>query len=503
MSDYFMTLSVPPEKPTPLEKPPQSVSPQVDANVNDTITSGLNKCGMRSGGVNNLVSLLNARSLKLNDSTHPSSRDRTGLDIRQLVKKNLAPCNNIDTVQDLLKSLKVKPGVRLEVIQLAESLLNKGNIHDFLRFSQQNIATNPRLQSSEGVLLKRDRDNPPIVNFGPIDNHQSKKGSRDVLAYFGGIGTGLKSDGKHTGVLYNKGENTAVDLLPYEEKRNNETGKMELGFYGIVRGDSGQVATMGGFKEGDQTSEAQAKEFFEEMLSGSAPDLGEKAQTAIKNIVDTKVSEHEERENGINGKGVKVTAFHRSMYTKQAEAELKLVQINKSHPFFLRDLTQYIKDNSEVCFTGPMIRDSRNTDDSIVTTTASIMRFSQELMGILTKAGLSLKPGDDALKVNFQIMGANFHDDSFASHSNLQSSAAARYLATKLKNDEPIPDSILKQLQDLDHHIDTKIIEGTRESEAEYTKKTDKSRVDEIVHKLNLGVLDCIVGPKTAKGLKV
>lgn len=263
------------------------------------------------------------------------------------------------------------------------------------------------------------------------------------------LNTGIKE----RGVIGLYGPNHAVDVGLLTVKKDNE-GKLSLYAYGIMKGK--KPAFCGGFAEYTDKDENgfvigrdiwllnQAREFFEEMVSGSiklvepfAGSLEKEYQRAIASRVESRggkpLSEHQVKEIGA-----------------QIETQLKLRQVQEQDPGFLQRLNEIFQESQE-CYSGPVRSSNRNTDTAWVETYLSWVRMDDEkwdyICGENPVFDYQLSAGDDADDVVAHRIDENLLKSANGTHSAMFLFMAASYLLDSQKRGLKLDPSVLQQLE--------------------------------------------------------
>jgi hypothetical protein len=250
---------------------------------------------------------------------------------------------------------------------------------------------------------------------------------------------GIRGPGK----LWHFGPNIAVDngILLF---RPDEKGVMTAYVRGIIRGDNNKPAMAGGFAKtvqdvtGAHSFDAAAdrltrcEEFFEEMVSGSVTLLPAYAQR-----LDKTLKGHEAGEQ---------------------EVALKMEQVKTLDPGFWQRLEEIVG-KARICYQGPVICGSRNTDTSWIETSVGWYVLDEAAWNHIKGAdannfGYEISAGDDAAGIICQKLDGKLLNDATDSHGALMAYMAASWLLdAQERNVAPDP-AILRQFEELAAHME-------------------------------------------------
>lgn len=278
--------------------------------------------------------------------------------------------------------------------------------------------------------------------------------------------TGLKGPGAY----YFVGPNQAVDFVPFYIV--GEGQNQQLAFQGIVRNhdkraDQPALAINGGIVENkDDVIGTIAKEFFEEMLSGSVP-LNEEADD-IKAEISRRLGERLEK----IGDKVKPSlerqadgsvdlrypeGFIDTQY-RQIVTEMKLEKALVEDPDVLTRIEGFIKEKGQVSYAGPVLGDWRNTNnawmESTVTYVSPLTPKDMERLQIGAGRKYQFVGGDDAASSKIHVINPNFLDRSFASHGPFVMFSAAALAIDFQEQGRELPASVVKQLSEVAAHAE-------------------------------------------------
>lgn len=265
----------------------------------------------------------------------------------------------------------------------------------------------------------------------------------------------LKTGIKERGVIGLYGPNHAVDVGVLTVKKD-KAGKPTLQAYGIMKG--GDAAFCGGFaeytdkdKNGFVTGRDiwilnQAKEFFEEMVSGSielAPPFAGKLEEEYQSTIASRVEK----------RGGKPLPEHQAKEIRaQIETELKLRQVQEQDPGFLQRLHEVFQSGQE-CYAGPVRSSSRNTDTAWMETYLSWVFMDDDrwnyIRGENPPFDYQLAAGDDADDVVAHRIDENLLKSATGTHSAMFLFMAASYLLDAQKKGLKLDSSVLAQLEEV------------------------------------------------------
>ena len=279
------------------------------------------------------------------------------------------------------------------------------------------------------------------------------------------MNTGLTGRGS----LGRFGPNHAVDsgiLIMKKDEQDRET----LYALGILRKyDNNEPAVAGGFVEFQKTeddtykydrdlvTETQARELFEEMISGSI-----KLQPALSHIADVHVREAIEKATQSGTRTV--PEEEQKKIQAQIETEFKLKQITIHDRTFLQRLKDTMADGRE-CFAGPGLNDSRNTNNAWIETRLSWFLMDEKTWAYIRGENppfpYEFSAGDDASAVVEHRLDDKLLHTAFGGHSALFGYMTASYLLDSQEKNRDVPESILEQVKTMcqyyDHMTDSKI----------------------------------------------
>lgn len=264
------------------------------------------------------------------------------------------------------------------------------------------------------------------------------------------INTGIKG----RGVAGLHGPNHAVDVGVLTVKED-ETDTPSLYAYGIKKGR--RAAFCGGFTEYNEKDENgivagrdawvlnQAKEFFEEMVSGSVELISPFAEGLEAKYQKELASRIEKRE------GKPLPERQVNEIRKQIETELKLRQVQEQDPDFLRRLHEVFQEGRE-CFAGPVRATSRSTNTSWMETYLSWVFMDDKtwnhIRGEDPPFDYQFAAGDDADDVVAHRIDKNLLENSAGTHSAMFLFMSASYLLDSQKKGIEIDPNIINQLEE-------------------------------------------------------
>jgi hypothetical protein len=265
----------------------------------------------------------------------------------------------------------------------------------------------------------------------------------------------LKTGIRGRGVIGLYGPNHAVDVGVLTIKPD-EAGAPRLYAYGIMKGK--RPAFCGGFAEyeykqteGFSTGRsawvlAQAKEFFEEMLSGSIeldPDFESRLESEYGQEIDSRLAKRD---------GKLLPEHQLTEIKAQIRTRLKLAQIMQNDPDFFARLHALFESGIE-CYAGPVRSSNRNTDTSWMETYLSWVFVDDaiwaHIRGNHPRYNYQLAAGDDADEVVAHKLSPTLLEDATGTHSAMFLFMAASFLLESQKIGRSIPDIILRQMEEL------------------------------------------------------
>jgi len=255
--------------------------------------------------------------------------------------------------------------------------------------------------------------------------------------------TGLRGPG----ALGRFGPNLAVDngVLRLRPDRN---GVMHAYAVGITRKyDNDAAAIAGGFAKlskgaggaylYDRNAEllSRTEEFFEEMISGSVKLLPAFASQRRPGLSPEKDAAE--------------------------EAALKLAQVRALDPGFLARLEEVIG-KAQLCYAGPVLNASRNTDHSWIETRVSWFLLDDAVWDYIKGAdpqhfGYALAAGDDASALVEFRLGPELIDRAFDSHGAFFTYMAASFLLDAQAQGRALAPSVIAQCEEMAQHLEQKI----------------------------------------------
>jgi hypothetical protein len=251
------------------------------------------------------------------------------------------------------------------------------------------------------------------------------------------------------GLLGLFGPNHAVDNGGLLAVRTDEqTGKRGLFILGITRKyDNNAPALPGGFAKYANGSfvfdhnvmiDTQVEEFFEEVISDSVALMPEFANQ-VESRFDRTIAEIEEKRRS------SVAADHRDEIHDQTVTALKLEQVRKYDPEFMKRLRDHFAASHE-CFAGPVLNDPRNTNNAWIESRLSWALFDDaawEKIRGNNKFNYALTGGDDASSVVWHKFTPETIAKAYASHGTMMSMMVASYLLKAQVSDRQVLDQCL------------------------------------------------------------
>lgn len=257
------------------------------------------------------------------------------------------------------------------------------------------------------------------------------------------------------GVIGRYGPNHAVDVgLLSVQKDDN--GQLALHAYGILKGKTPYFC--GGFAEYDELNQDgfiigrdiwidnQAKEFFEEMVSGSIELLPEFAEQ-LEDKFQSEIAHRVERRGGIA-----VPDGEYNLVKKQIETELKMEQVEKYDPEFFKRVRSFFAQGKE-CYRGPVRSSARNTNTSWMETYLSWAELDEQnwndIRGDQPVFDYQLSAGDDADGVKAHRIDSDLLDATTGTHSAMFLFMAASYVLDQQEKDYALTSSVMDQLKEV------------------------------------------------------
>lgn len=260
------------------------------------------------------------------------------------------------------------------------------------------------------------------------------------------------------GVLGRFGPNHAVDngaLVLWDDKQGIPTLKM----IGILRKhDDNAPAFSGGFADYAKTENGayrfdrdavvrtQAKEFFEEMISGSIDLLPEYAARLDEMVAEEVTLREKKRE------GRPLSRYDLHELREQKETALRLEQVEDHDPSFMERLRGLVAQGLE-CFAGPVLNDNRNTNNAWIESRLTGFVLDSAAWGTLRGEDpvfdYRLVAGDDASGVVLHTFGADFVEKAYASHGAMACFLMASYLLRVQEQRSGLSPDILAQAEEM------------------------------------------------------
>ena len=357
-----------------------------------------------------------------------------------------------------------------DITKLARRLVKQAAVYDVEK-AENTLAIDARYRC-DGI--ERDPQNPSYYDHEAIigkawaddstnplqENEQWNEGRRKAAALYNvekGVAENpyIKTGLKGRGILGGFGPNHAVDsgaLQIAQDSNGNDVLKVLT----IVRADNNKPAFAGGFvewkKDADGTYrydlekavETQAKEFFEEMVSGSV-DLMPEYERQIEPRFHQQIESLELTRKSVVGDD------ERHEIKNQIIAELKVEQVETHDPGFFARLKDVIWEGT-VCFNGPVLNEARSTDNAWIESYLSWYMMDDDAWDYIKgddKFGYDIVPGDDATAAGFRELDARLVLNASASHGPMMCYMAASYILAEQRKGREIAPSIMKQLSDI------------------------------------------------------
>jgi hypothetical protein len=255
------------------------------------------------------------------------------------------------------------------------------------------------------------------------------------------IRTGLRGPG----VLGQFGPNQAVDngvicLKP------DAAGKPTAYAIGITRKwDGGQAAFAGGFVKQEKNAagvyavdrkallKSRVEEFFEEMISGS---IALRPEYAARLAPAAEASEKSD----------------------QKETALKMEQVRALDPGFFTRLEEVLG-KGRVCYEGPVLNGTRNTDTSWIETSLSWIELDSKTWDYikgadLQKMGYALAAGDDAGSVVYHRLDGRLIAQAYDSHGAFFAYMSASFLLDAQEKGRAPDPAIVAQFEDMADYLE-------------------------------------------------
>lgn len=262
------------------------------------------------------------------------------------------------------------------------------------------------------------------------------------------------------GIIGAYAPNIAVDV-GIVSVGNDKFGHDTLYAYGIMK--DGKPAFCGGFAEYDKKDEHgfitgreiwtpnQAKETFEEMISGSI-ELTEaqrrEVETEFEKVIEARTKARDRKS---------IPDIQKAIIHAQVTTEYKLKLVEENDPTFLGRLYNFF-DNSIECFTGPVRSSNRNTNTAWMETYLSWNFLNaakwEEIKGKNPAFPYAFKAGDDADAVVPHKIDKTLLENASGTHSAMFVYMAASYLLHTQEKGESVPQTIIKQLEEVAAFLD-------------------------------------------------
>lgn len=242
--------------------------------------------------------------------------------------------------------------------------------------------------------------------------------------------------------------------------QQDETGKPALHAYGIMKG--GRAAFCGGMAEYEKTDENgfvinhdiwaynQAKEFFEEMMSGSIT-LLEPYASRLEPAYQAVLTQSTEKNGG------ELSDTLKEQIKAQIETELKLEQVNEYDPDLLKRIYILFQSATEA-YAGPVRSSSRNTDTAWMETYLSWVSMDDStweyIRGENPVFDYQLAAGDDADDVVAHRIDRNLMESATGTHSAMFAFMAASFLLHAQKERYVLSPEIIQQMEELAKFLD-------------------------------------------------
>lgn len=270
------------------------------------------------------------------------------------------------------------------------------------------------------------------------------------------------------GVIGRYGPNHAVDngvlrIMP------NKDGKPTLHALGIVRKDNGLSALCGGFTEfnKDQNGQyhytqsdmvtTQAKEFIEELVSGSVELLPKYAEG-----LDEEIDQALNRRTLAQGKPVSDKQI--VTITDELTTHRKIIQIEQEDPQFIQNI-EHAFTHAHPCYAGPVFNSDRNTNQAWMETRLSWIMLDEtawDKMKGRNRFNYQLAAGDDAQSVLWHELTPDLMKKANGSHDAYFAHLLNGYLLTQDHTDREILQNVKQQSQDLADYFRSTALEPTR-----------------------------------------
>lgn len=243
-----------------------------------------------------------------------------------------------------------------------------------------------------------------------------------------------------------------------------------LSVLGITRKYDGNAPAMaGGFAKFERAADgsydfdaateirSRADEFFEEMISGSVPLLPE-----FEDQVETHTAQTIDQIESQRG-GQSVASDHRAAITEEVRTELKMAQVAKYDPGFLKRLHDHIA-LGQPCFAGPVLCDPRNTNTSWIESRMACVLFNdsvwESIKGDSPAFDYAIAGGDDASGAQWHMFSPTLMSSAFASHGAMMVFLAVMYMTQQQLHDIPVPGGVVEQLDAVESYLSTYKVAG-------------------------------------------
>lgn len=257
------------------------------------------------------------------------------------------------------------------------------------------------------------------------------------------------------GVIGRFGPNHAVDdgvlrIMP------NKDGKPTLHALGIVRKDNGLSALCGGFTEFSIDSDGeyrylhsdmihtQAKEFVEELVSGSIELMPEYAKGLDEDIQHA-------LSRRATAQGKPLSEKQTAAITDEIITHRKIIQIETEDPQFIKNIEDAFS-NAYPCYAGPVLNSDRNTNNAWMETRLSWIMLDEPTWDKIkgdNKFNYQLAAGDDAESVLWYEITPELMTKANGSHDAFFAYLLSGYLLTQKHEDKRILQAVQEQAQDL------------------------------------------------------